>query len=346
MPQRQQARICFFGENYGQMTPDISIILPIYNTSKFLPKCLDSILGQRFQNLEILLVDDGSTDDSLEILLEYAKKEKRIRVLHQENSGVSSARNLGLREATGKWVAFVDSDDWLEQEYLEKLWMDADDVDFVLCGMNLIDRKGALRPVKLRTKEMPLAKNDVYTLKEIYNSLNMYAFCGPVCKLFRRDIIETHSILFPEELVFGEDSVFVARYLHHIRKLRIVDQPLYNVQSREGSLCATIPSPALLLNSYRRVHLETLSFCRAQGVEDMSSQESYYVDRLLFCADKMKRYPFAKSLREERANCYNYVYHSPYKNKSGNKLPLLFYFCGALRWWRLYDFVLSISFHG
>ena len=326
--------------------PDVSIILPIYNSSSFLPKCLESILSQTFKNLELLLVDDGSTDSSLEIMKEYAKRDGRIRVFHQENAGSGSARNHGLREATGEWVAFVDSDDWLDQDYLEKLWSDMEDVDFVLCGMNLIDRNGGHRPTKLRTKEVPYTKNEVYTLKEIYNSLNMYALCGPCCKLFRKVIIEAHSILFPEELSFGEDSLFVARYLHHIRKVRIVDMPLYNVQSREGSLCATIPNPALRLDAYQRVHQETLSFCKTQGIEDLSSQESYYIDRLLFCAERMRTCLDADSFRKERSSCYDYVYHSPYKKTSGNKLTPLFYFCGALHGWRLYDFILSLRSHG
>ena len=323
------------------MMPDISIIVPIYNTSAFLPKCLDSILAQSFKNFELLLVDDGSTDTSLEIIWEYAKKDKRVRVFHQENAGVSAARNYGLREAFGKWVAFVDSDDWLNQNFLEELYTDIEVVDFVLCGMNMIDRTGNLRPAKLRTRMAQSSTNDVYTLKEIYNSINMFALCGPCCKLFRKSIIDSNSVVFPEDLSFGEDSMFVARFLLHIRKLRIVNLSLYNVQSREGSLCATIPSPALLLDAYQRVHRETLSFCSAQGIEDLSSQESYYVDRLLFCADRMRHSSVAKSFREERATCYEYVYHSPFKEMSGNKLTPLFYFCGALRWWRLYDFILS-----
>lgn len=328
------------------MKPDISIIVPIFNTSAFLPKCINSLLFQSFQNLELLLVDDGSTDNSLEIMKDFAKKDIRIRVFHQENSGAGAARNTGLREAHGTWVTFVDSDDWVDSQYLEKLWTNVEEVDFVLCGMNLIDRKGNLRPSILRTKATPISENDVYSLKEIYNSLNMYAFCGPCCKLFRKDIIETNAISFPEDLSFGEDSIFVARYLRYIRKIRIITLSLYYVQSREGSLCATIPSPSLLVDAYRKVHQETLSFCRTQGIEDLSTQESYYVDRLLFCAEKTRTCPEAKSYRRERELCYNYVYHSPYKKESGNKLNPLFYFCGALNWWRLYDFFLSISLRG
>ena len=324
--------------------PEISVIIPVHNTSALLSKCLDSIMAQSFNDLELLLVDDGSTDDSYTIIQEYAEKERRIRVFHQENAGVSSARNYGLREAEGKWIAFVDSDDWLDREYFEKLWTNVEEVDFVLCGMNLIDRNGIIRPARLRTKAMPNTDDDVYTLKEIYNSLNMYAFCGPICKLFRKDIIDSHAILFPEEYSFGEDSLFVARYLRFIRKIRIVDSPLYNVQSRPGSLCSKIESPALLLDTYQKVHCETMSFCTIQGIEDISAQEAYYADRLLFCSEKMRTCPEESSFHKERNFCYDFVYHSPYKKELGYRLSPLFYFCGALRCWSLYDLFLSVAF--
>lgn len=322
--------------------PDISIIIPVFNTSEYLPKCLDSILAQTFTNWELLIVDDGSSDSSYEIMQEYAKEDGRVRIFHQGNAGVSSARNYGIQKAMGKWVTFVDSDDWLEREFLEMLWTNVEDVDFVLCGMNLINRNGSMRPAKFRTKIAPSTESDIYTLKEVYNSLNMYVFCGPCCKLFRKEIMDAHSVLFPKDLSFGEDSLFVARYLHHIRKIRLVDYSLYNVRSRPGSLCATNQSPALLLDTYRKVHSETLSFCLAQGIVDLSSQEAYYIDRLLFCSEKMRTSTDADSFRNERAFCYGYVYHSPHKKESGNQLTPLFYFCGALHWWRLYDYYLSM----
>ncbi len=322
--------------------PDVSIITPVFNTSDYLPKCIDSILVQTYPNWELILVDDGSSDASYEVMQEYAKKDKRIRIFHQENTGVSSARNYGIREAKGKWVAFVDSDDWLDRGFLKRMWTNMEEVDFVLCGMNLVDRQGSLRSAKLRTKSSPFTDSEVYTLNEIYNSLNMYAFCGPCCKMFRKEIIDVQSISFPEELSFGEDSLFVAKYLHFARKVRIVDFPLYNVQSRSGSLCATNRSPELLLQIYQKVHSETLSFCRAQGIIDISSQEAYYIDRLLFCSERMRTSRDSDSFYRERVWCYDYIYHSPYIKESGNHLVPFFYFCGALHCWRLYELFLSM----
>ena len=99
------------------MQPKISIIVPIYNTAKYLPACLDSIVNQTYQNLEVILVDDGSTDNSGVIANDYAKKDHRIKIIHQKNSGQSAARNAGLAKATGKYIGFVDSDDQITRLY-------------------------------------------------------------------------------------------------------------------------------------------------------------------------------------------------------------------------------------
>ena len=102
--------------------PKISVIVPVYNVEKYLHKCIDSILVQTFTDFELLLIDDGSTDKSGDICDEYAVKDARVRVFHTENRGVSAARNHGLREASGDWICFVDSDDWVENCYLEYLY--------------------------------------------------------------------------------------------------------------------------------------------------------------------------------------------------------------------------------
>ena len=100
----------------------ISVIVPVYNVEKYLNKCIDSIINQTYKNLEIILVDDGSQDSSGKICDEYTKKDNRIKVIHKENGGVSSARNIGLNNATGEWIAFIDADDWVDEEYLQTLF--------------------------------------------------------------------------------------------------------------------------------------------------------------------------------------------------------------------------------
>lgn len=104
------------------MFPKISIIVPVYNAEKTLHRCTNSIINQLYQNWELLLIDDGSTDNSSVICDEYVRKDKRIRVFHKENGGVSSARNVGLDNAEGEWITFIDSDDWVENNYLSNLY--------------------------------------------------------------------------------------------------------------------------------------------------------------------------------------------------------------------------------
>ena len=108
--------------------PKISVIVPVYNTEKYLHRCIDSILAQTFTDFELLLIDDGSKDNSGAICDEYAAKDSRVRVFHKENGGVSSARNLGLDNVRGEWVTFVDSDDWVEKEYIELFVKNIDDL--------------------------------------------------------------------------------------------------------------------------------------------------------------------------------------------------------------------------
>ncbi|MDR0422523.1 MAG: glycosyltransferase, partial [Proteiniphilum sp.] len=117
------------------MNPMISVIVPVYNVEKYLRKCLESILAQTYTSFELLLVNDGSTDGSGQICDEYAQKDSRVQVFHQENKGVSRARNLGLERAKGKWVAFIDSDDWVDSTYLEHLLEGDEDVELRVMGL-------------------------------------------------------------------------------------------------------------------------------------------------------------------------------------------------------------------
>lgn len=124
----------------------ISVIVPVYNVKPYLQKCVDSIRNQTYQNLEIILVDDGSTDGSGEMCDEYANKDSRVIALHQKNAGQGAARNLGLDTAHGEWVGFVDADDWIDLNYYEKLVQAAEtaDADMACCDRRIYDEEGNL----------------------------------------------------------------------------------------------------------------------------------------------------------------------------------------------------------
>ena len=130
------------------MTPDVSILIPVYNEEVYLPRCLDSIVGQTLQSWELLLVDDGSTDRSGSICDSYAARDSRIRVIHQENAGISAARNAGLAAAAGKYIGFVDSDDWIAPEMFQRLLTIAGETDcpLVMCDARTVYADGRSEP--------------------------------------------------------------------------------------------------------------------------------------------------------------------------------------------------------
>lgn len=206
--------------------PVISVIVPVYNAEPYLARCIDSIMSQTFEDFEVLIVDDGSQDKSGEICDEYAAKDSRIRVFHKENGGVSSARNLGLDNATGEWIAFVDSDDWVDEEYLSCLYDAAISLDrsIVVCDFVEINKDGT----KLcnafdwtgNNKEDANNLNRGDLLKAVY----CYSFGIIWNILVSRELINLSSARFDSELKNGEDTLFLcklymsANKYYHLRK--------------------------------------------------------------------------------------------------------------------------------
>lgn len=211
-------------------SPKISVIVPVYNVEKYLPRCIDSILAQTFTDFELLLIDDGSTDNSGEICDEYAKNDRRIRVFHKENGGVSSARNTGLINAKGEWVCFVDSDDDICINYLEVYvsLLKHKEADFYIVGCNIISNNR-------RTKR---TFHDQYFSKESIHKFVMYIryyniFGVPWNKLFSMKIIKDQNISFDESLDSYEDEVFVLEYLVYTSSVMASSQCTYNYYVRE-----------------------------------------------------------------------------------------------------------------
>lgn len=208
------------------MNPIISIIVPVYNGDKYLSRCVDSILNQTFHDWELLLVDDGSTDKSGEICDEYATKDDRIRGLHKSNGGVSSARNYGIRHSRGKWLTFIDIDDYVQDSFLEILIKEANSVDMVVSGAYYInDRKAFLPPNRLFNMS-----DDLLLLDEQLCSIYLMTCWA---KFFKRTFIINEGIYFDISLRIGEDTDFVLRYLKQIRSIKFVHIALYNYNDEE-----------------------------------------------------------------------------------------------------------------
>ena len=195
----------------------ISIIVPVYNANQYISRCIDSILSQIYTDFELILVNDGSTDDSLAICHSYSDKDSRVIICNQANSGASSARNHGIEVSKGDYICFVDADDYVTENYLLHLYQDMDmdvDIDLVMHGMNRI--KGEMS-IPITYKE-----TRTYNLDDgsFFKDVRLYKMCGPYCKLFKNDIISKNGIRFSEEIIYAEDFDFFAKYLIHCRKVR------------------------------------------------------------------------------------------------------------------------------
>ena len=203
--------------------PLISVIVPVYNTEKYLHRCVDSIINQTYQNLEIILVDDGSTDSSGCICDEYAKKDERIKVIHKENAGQGVARNIALEYASGEYVGFVDSDDWIDPRMYQTLYTYAvkDQSDIVVCGRYLYWDDREKQPM------FHLANPVVYSGREALVRLLIYdgidsALCDKLCKksLFK-------NICFPLERYICEDVDVVYKLLERAKQITHCGEGLY-----------------------------------------------------------------------------------------------------------------------
>lgn len=203
------------------MTPTISIITPIYNTEQYLPRCIDSILAQTFTDFELLLIDDGSKDKSGQICDEYAAKDSRVRVFHKENGGVSSARNLGLDNAQGEWITFVDSDDWIGNDAFEYFLVPHN--EDVVINPYLEFYEG-----KYYTKDCPPLKIASKTQKEDFLKKHLHTgLLTTVCsKIYKREILG--EIRFDRDIIVGEDTLFFLNVIAKTNNIRILHNPYYN----------------------------------------------------------------------------------------------------------------------
>lgn len=213
------------------LTMLVSVIVPVYKTEKYLRKCVDSILSQTYPNLEVLLIDDGSPDYCGKICDDYAKKDKRIRVIHNDNHGVSYSRNCGIKAATGEYLLFVDSDDYVNSTYVEGLVKSIQGYDIAISNiLNFLVEKGDY------VSFVNVNGKITYQLRQDFQKL-FYAFGSAVGKLYRTAILRQQSILFDESISNAEDTLFSYEYLKYITTYNISHEAEYiYVRHQDDSL--------------------------------------------------------------------------------------------------------------
>lgn len=189
--------------------------MPVYNAEKYLNRSIESIMNQTYNNIEIILVNDGSTDNSLEICTNYQEKDNRIKLINQENKGVSFARNKGIDESTGDYIMFIDSDDYIEKNMIEDMVekIIEDDIDLIISGIKMSYIKNG----QVIQEEKYQLKDKMYTIEEMLNDIlidiDLICICGPCCKLYKTEIIKNNRIKFTNEFTMGEDTWYNLDYI-------------------------------------------------------------------------------------------------------------------------------------
>lgn len=219
-----------------ETNPYITIVVPLYNTEHYILKCLDSIFAQTYKAFECIVVDDGSTDNSLKICSEYANKENRLRIIHIEKSGVCKARNIGIKEAKGCWITFIDSDDYIDSNYLESFIPYLKSNTF--CTHRAIKKiyKGDfVEDIGIKNRNAYHGNNSSQNY-ELLNK-NHLILASSCFKMYSKDILFNNNIFFDESIICVEDRIFVAEYLlaPEINNIQFIDCCGYNYVIHGGS---------------------------------------------------------------------------------------------------------------
>ena len=249
----------------------ISIIVPVYNSEQTLHRCIDSILGQTYRNFELLLINDGSKDRSGEICDEYARKDSRVKVFHKENGGVSSARNLGLDNARGEWVTFVDSDDWIDLYSIEHYQLAIDNgVDMVIQGY-IIENASA--------GKSNFGIDYTGTANDAISNLDKDYYLGFVWnKLFNNNILAASSLKFDETLSFQEDFLFSLDYMTLCRRIRSISSVGYHYYMPDWGQKYNSPHG---VKYYRRVFEDILKLTGNYSFPICVRSQEDYLQRVL-----------------------------------------------------------------
>lgn len=231
-------------------SPEISIIVPVYKVEKYLNECIDSILAQTFTDFELILVDDGSPDNCPALCDAAAEKDSRVRVIHQQNKGLSGARNAGIDVARGNWLGFVDSDDMIDPTFCEKMLHAAVQAGAEMAVCNILRMK---ENKALDSYQEHCLKDEVLSREEIVHRIQLSPFYMVMTRLCRREVFE--KIRFPEGKNY-EDAFTAPEILERVNKAACVAEPLYQYRLRSGS----IMHAAVTLKNLEEVHANYVLF--------------------------------------------------------------------------------------
>lgn len=211
----------------------LSIVIPVYNVEAYLHKCLDSVLAQTLVDFEVICVNDGSTDGSLTIIEAYAAKDKRIHIISQPNSGLSAARNAGIKGASGDYLFFLDSDDWIEPNSLEVLSKSVSDEDFVAFNGRRFFEDGRVEEPDKGVSEPEMTGWNYYNKYAL--KTHKFHFVCVVLRLYKREFLLKNNLFF-EKGIYHEDNLFTPIACYYAKKIKVIPDSLYIYRIREGSI--------------------------------------------------------------------------------------------------------------
>ena len=286
----------------------VSIIVPVYNGENSLPRCVESIMNQDYKDLEIILVDDGSKDNSYEVMKEYAAKDERIIAIHKENGGVSSTRNLAIEKASGEYIQFIDVDDWLpfDSTKLMVRAIEDDGSDLVVGDFyRVIDDKSS--------RKGSFKKSGVVTLGEFADRMLLTPadfYYGVIWnKLYRKKMLDEYKIRFDESIRMSEDAVFNLQYLVHVKLISIVKSPVYYYVKTEGSLVSQNISIPGIVKQKKNVISHYVDFYRnILSEEDFEARKPIIYGYLVSISTDIFSVPLIDEEKKVKDNVFeNYV---------------------------------------
>lgn len=266
----------------------VSVIVPVYNVEKYLKKCLDSIIFQSYKNLEIILIDDGSIDSSGKICDEYSQEDIRIKVIHQKNQGVAIARNVGIDNATGKWILFVDSDDWISSSLIDVCMKYLDESKEIA----IFGHKREYQDMKSENEYLKLEENITFLTSKHFKDFQMEIFnrdrktdfdkslikAASPCKIYNKEFLSKYELKFPEHIPTGEDGIFNLYVFKYATQGICIQEPLYFNRQRLES--ATHNYNPKIEKDLSALHLQYLAFLDKEKDKEFWSRILY--ERLIW----------------------------------------------------------------
>lgn len=290
--------------------PTVSVIVPIYNIEKYVDKCIKSILAQTYQNIEILLVDDGSTDNSQNIVDAYSNKDCRIIAIHKQNGGLTSARNAGLEAASGEWIMHVDGDDWIEPNMIAEMLDTANKqgADMIIGDLRFVyDDRSSIY-------ELNDWSDDKVTSLNCYITKTWTSICGGMAK---KSLYDSHNLHSPIGISYCEDFHLAVRLCYFSDKIIHINKPYYNYRQQQMSIVHNLNKKSEEEEQW--VYQDTIKFFKEHGVYDEYRKTINW--RVLKSTQELLLSPSSHSLFIELfADGQDYIWSCPFVN---NKIKLM-----------------------